>query len=90
MSVHNPFVDPLSDPRAAEIQEKREQMAAGQAAATSLAPNYELLKHLTQWMSERGYSAKQIAHAVREPERYWEYFQVEIDALDMNERPINE
>lgn len=79
----NPFLDEPIDPRAAQLQQARDEMAAGRGATVSLTPNYELLKHLTQWMAERGYEAIQVAHAVREPHLYWEYFQVEIDAAQL-------
>jgi hypothetical protein len=84
MNNGNPFDnEPTVDPRAEALQTARDEMAAGKGATVSLTPNYELLKHLTQWMAERGYEAIQVAHAVREPHLYWEYFKVEIDAIEL-------
>lgn len=73
--THDPFLDPPVDPRAQTIQQQRDDMAAGKAASTSLPPNYEALKNLTQWLAENGWDAIQIADAVKRPSAYWPYYQ---------------
>lgn len=83
-SVSNPFVDPPVDPRAVQLQEQRDQMAAGQAASVSLSPNYEALKVLTQWLAEHGWDAMQVADAVKRPEDYWVYYQAAIEGGELS------
>lgn len=73
-SPDNPFAQQTIDPRAQSIQDQRDQMAAGRGASTSLAPNYERLKELVNWMAEVGYDPFQVAQAVSYPEIYWEGF----------------
>jgi hypothetical protein len=74
----NPFHDATglpADPRAIALQEERDRMAAGRAAATSIAPNYEQLKRLTKRMVACGCSADMVADAVEFPHVYWpKYF----------------
>jgi hypothetical protein len=74
LEIESPFLDPPADPRAQALQEQRDAMAAGKAAATSIAPNYEKLKLLTRWLAENGWDAIQIADAVARPSDYWVYY----------------
>lgn len=71
---HNPFVAPDVDPRAKQIQEARDAEKVGEPAATSLVPDWDALKALTMFMATAGgYTAQEVAEAVADPERFWEY-----------------
>jgi hypothetical protein len=73
---HNPFVPPDTDPRAKQIQEARDAQKAGVAATTSLVPDWEKLKELTTWMANSGtYDAMDVAEAITDPARFWEYME---------------
>lgn len=72
---HNPFVAPDTDPRAKAIQQARDDQKAGVGATVSLVPDWEELKALTMWLAKHGWSAEEVAIAVAEPERYWEFMQ---------------
>lgn len=81
--INTPFLDPPIDPRAQGLQEQRDAMAAGRSAATSIAPNYEMLKTLTRWLAENGWDAIQIADAVARPSDYWVYYQTAKEGGDL-------
>lgn len=83
LEQQNPFTDPPVDPRAAAIQDARDQMAAGRSASTSLPPNYESLKALTRWLAENGWDASQVADAVSRPADYWVYYQTALEGGDL-------
>lgn len=75
---HNPFVAPDTDPRAKQIQEARDAQKVGAAATTSLVPDWEELKALVNWMADKrggSYTVTDIAEAVEDPSRFWEYMQ---------------
>lgn len=78
-STQNPFEAPQVDSRAQAIQEQRDQMAAGRGASTSLPPDYEALKKLTQWLAENGWSALQVADAVTRPQDYWKLYRAAME-----------
>lgn len=74
-SQENPFLDPSPDPRAQALQDARDSMAAGKGASVSLSPNYEMLKTLTKWLADNGWSATQVADAVARPQDYWPLYE---------------